>query len=32
VDTPLRLEQALTLGDKTFLTEDVTEPFMQAAT
>ncbi len=31
-DTPLRLEQALALGDKTFLTEQVTEPFMQAAT
>jgi competence protein ComEC len=32
VDTPLRLEQALTLGDKTFLTEQITEPFMRAAT
>ena len=32
VDTPLRLEQALALGDKTFLTDEVTEPFMQAAT
>ena len=32
MDTPLRLEQSLTLGDKTFLTEQVTEPFMQAAT
>jgi competence protein ComEC len=32
LDTPLRLEQALTLGDKTYLTDDITEPFMQAAT
>ena len=32
VDTPVRLEQALTLADKTYLTDDITEPFMQAAT
>jgi competence protein ComEC len=32
IDTPLRLEQSLTLGDKSFLTDDVAEPFMQAAT
>jgi competence protein ComEC len=32
IDTPLQLEQALTLADKTHLTDDVTEPFMQAAT
>jgi competence protein ComEC len=32
IDTPLRLEQALSLGDKTFLTDDITEPFMQAST
>jgi len=32
VDVPLHLEQALTLGEKSYLTEDVTEPFMQAAT
>jgi len=32
MDTPLHLEQALTLGDKTYLTDDITEPFTQAAT
>ncbi|HWC60917.1 MAG TPA: ComEC/Rec2 family competence protein, partial [Verrucomicrobiae bacterium] len=32
VDTPLHLERALTLADKTYLTDDLTEPFMQAAT
>ena len=32
VDTPLHLEQALTLGEKAYLTQDITEPFMQAAT
>jgi competence protein ComEC len=31
-DTPLHLEQALTLGEKAYLSEDLTEPFMQAAT
>lgn len=31
-DTPLHLEQALTLGEKAYLTADITEPFMQAAT
>jgi ComEC/Rec2-related protein len=28
----LRLEEAITLGDKTFLTDDVTEPFIRAST
>src|SRR6266516_2241396 len=32
VDESLRLEQALTLGDKTVLTEEVSEPFVRAAT
>jgi competence protein ComEC len=31
-DKPLLLERALTLGDKTFLTDEVTEPFIRAAT
>lgn len=31
-DESLGLERALTLGDKTFLTEDVSEPFVQAST
>ena len=31
-DIPLHLEQALTLGEKSYLTEEITEPFMQAAT
>jgi competence protein ComEC len=31
-DIPLHLEQALTLGEKAYLTEDLTEPFMKAAT
>jgi competence protein ComEC len=31
-DTPLHLEQALTLGEKSYLSENLTEPFMQAAT
>ncbi len=31
-DTPLHLEQALTLGEKSYLTDDIAEPFMQAAT
>jgi competence protein ComEC len=31
-DESLRLEQALTLGDKTVLTDDVSEPFVRAAT
>jgi competence protein ComEC len=31
-DESLRLEQALTLGDKTVLTEEVSEPFVRAAT
>jgi len=32
VDESLRLEYALTLGDKTFLTDEVTEPFVRAST
>ena len=31
-DETLRLEQSLTLGDKTYLTDDVTEPFVRAST
>lgn len=31
-DTSLRLEEAITLGDKTFLTDDITEPFIRAST
>jgi len=31
-DLPLHLEQALTLGEKSYLTQDITEPFMMAAT
>jgi competence protein ComEC len=31
-DSSLHLEQALTLGEKTFLTDDVTEPFVRAST
>ena len=31
-DLSLHLEQAITLGDKTFLTDDVTEPFIRAST
>ncbi|MEY2465958.1 MAG: competence protein ComEC [Verrucomicrobiota bacterium] len=31
-DESLQLERALTLGDKTILTEEVSEPFVQAAT
>ena len=31
-DISLRLEEAITLGDKTFLTDDVTEPFVRAST
>ena len=31
-DLPLHLEQALTLGEKSYLTQDITEPFMKAAT
>src|SRR6185312_4559811 len=31
-DTALHLEQALTLGEKSYLSEDITEPFMQSAT
>ena len=31
-DTSLRLEQAITLGDKTYLTDEVTEPFIRAST
>jgi competence protein ComEC len=31
-DESLRLERALTLGDKTFLNEDVAEPFVRAST
>jgi competence protein ComEC len=31
-DESLRLERALTLGDKTVLTDDVSEPFVRAAT
>jgi competence protein ComEC len=31
-DESLQLERALTLGDKTILTEEISEPFVQAAT
>lgn len=31
-DEPLLLERALTLGDKTFLTDQICEPFIRAAT
>src|SRR5205823_5967085 len=31
-DITLHLEQALTLGDKTYMTEEITEPFIRAAT
>lgn len=31
-DVSLHLQQAITLGDKTFLTDDVTEPFIRAST
>jgi competence protein ComEC len=31
-DESLHLEQALTLGDKTYLTDQITEPFVRAAT
>src|SRR6185437_15366133 len=31
-DETLRLEQSLTLGDKTYLTDDVTKPFVRAST
>ncbi len=31
-DESLHLQQALTLGDKTYLTDSVTEPFLQAST
>lgn len=31
-DAPLELERALTLGDKTFFTDDLSEPFIRAGT
>jgi len=32
MDSSLHLEQSLTLGEKTFLTDDLTEPFVRAST